>query len=90
MGGTPIRVRKGCGVFYISKHCEQRMLKRKIRFKEMKETVRSGVIIYERPGVCKIVSNTVHIVFEEGSKRIYTVYRPYIYDDDGNIIGNTE
>ena len=73
----PIRVRKGFGVFMLSKHCQYRMTMRGINFREMKDTIRDGYIIYERDGVSKVVGNDVEIIFEDETRRIYTVYRPY-------------
>lgn len=77
MGVTPVRVRHGRGVFYVTEHCKERMTQRKIGMKEIKTTVRSGVFVTERKGVLKIIGNDIHLVVEEDTRRIYTVYRPY-------------
>jgi hypothetical protein len=73
----PIRVRKGYGIFFLSTHCQKRMNERGIHFREMKDTIRDGFIVYERVGVSKVVGDDMEIIFETDTRHIYTVYRPY-------------
>lgn len=86
--GTIIRVRRGYGNFFLSEHCRERMFQRKIGFKDLKTAIRNGDIVYEREGVNKVIHWLAHIIFDASTLRIFTVYRPYIYDEQGNIIGN--
>ena len=75
---TYLRVRNGYGVFKLSKHCRERMEQRGIGCKELKEAIRSGKVVYERRGVNKVISDNVHIIYNECSLRIYTVYKPTV------------
>lgn len=71
----PIRVRRGYGIFLLTKHCQARMKQRGIGFKEMKDTIRRGIIVHERKGVNKVICGNINVIFEQESMRIYTVFR---------------
>lgn len=90
LAGITINVREGYGGFYLSNHTRETMEKRGIKMEELEYGLKTGIIRRERPRVLRIDSPRVQVIFCQFSNRIYTVQRPYIYNDKGEIIGKVK
>lgn len=80
-GGKPFKV----GV-----HGEESLLTRDVRICDLKEAIHTGKVVYEREGVSKIIGDNIHVIFENDTRRVYTIYRPYKFDKNGDIVVQNE
>lgn len=90
MRKTIVQLGNGQAPIFAGGHCLFNMRNRSITIDEMKQAAVTGDIVFERTGVSKIVGENVHIIFENKSRKIYTVYRPYVYNNDGRIASQTD
>lgn len=80
-GGKPFKV----GV-----HGESSLVTRDVHISDLKEAINTGKVVYEREGVSKIVGDNIHVIFENETRRVYTIYRPYKFDKNGDIVVQNE
>jgi hypothetical protein len=90
MAKTFVQLRNKQAPIFAGGHCLFNMRNRNITIEEMKQAAVTGDIVFERTGVSKIVGENVHIIFENKSRKIYTVYRPYVYNNNGRIASQTD
>lgn len=76
-------------IIFMSHHCRQQLVKRGITIEEFREVVRTGKVVFERPGVSKIVGDNICVIYGDDNGRVFTVFRPYRQTFEGNIESQT-